>query len=180
MRWTSAPARRSAGPPQYAGAHLEVGPHRHTVEGANILTRSMIIYGQGAIRCHPYVREEMQAVAAGRPRAFRSRFFQAHRLCLQECDPSFPIGTHRRKTRSHAGTGPSQDLLPTTESDEQRLCHRFGRGDGNPGRPPETPGENQCPTSRRPGVDVSGLGRAEAVLRRGPFQAGSSFRVVVM
>jgi len=36
-----------------------------TVEGANILTRSMIIYGQGAIRCHPYVREEMQAVASG-------------------------------------------------------------------------------------------------------------------
>ena len=32
-----------------------------TVEGANILTRSMIIYGQGAIRCHPYVLEEMDA-----------------------------------------------------------------------------------------------------------------------
>jgi hypothetical protein len=26
-----------------------------TVEGANILTRSLIIFGQGAIRCHPYV-----------------------------------------------------------------------------------------------------------------------------
>ena len=34
-----------------------------TVEGANILTRSMIIYGQGAIRCHPFVREEMIAAA---------------------------------------------------------------------------------------------------------------------
>jgi acyl-CoA dehydrogenase len=34
-----------------------------TVEGANILTRSMIIYGQGAIRCHPFVFEEMLAVA---------------------------------------------------------------------------------------------------------------------
>ncbi|MDH5377752.1 MAG: acyl-CoA dehydrogenase, partial [Gammaproteobacteria bacterium] len=32
-----------------------------TVEGANILTRSLIIYGQGAIRCHPYVLKEMQA-----------------------------------------------------------------------------------------------------------------------
>ncbi|MCV5857107.1 DUF1974 domain-containing protein, partial [Escherichia coli] len=32
-----------------------------TVEGANILTRSMIIFGQGAIRCHPYVLEEMNA-----------------------------------------------------------------------------------------------------------------------
>ena len=136
----------SRGPRNTLEPILKSVPIAITVEGANILTRSMIIYGQGAIRCHPYVREEMQAVAAGRPRAFRSRFFQAHRLCLQECDPSFPIGTHRRQTRSHAGTGPSQDLLPTTESDEQRLCHRFGRGDGNPGRPPETPGENQCPT----------------------------------
>jgi acyl-CoA dehydrogenase len=31
------------------------------VEGANILTRSLIIFGQGAIRCHPYVLAEMQA-----------------------------------------------------------------------------------------------------------------------
>jgi acyl-CoA dehydrogenase len=35
-----------------------------TVEGANILTRSLIIYGQGGIRCHPHVLEEMQAVEA--------------------------------------------------------------------------------------------------------------------
>src|SRR5258705_3379914 len=34
-----------------------------TVEGANILTRTLIIFGQGAIRCHPYVRSEMEAVA---------------------------------------------------------------------------------------------------------------------
>ena len=31
------------------------------MEGANILTRSMIIYGQGAIRCHPYVLDEIAA-----------------------------------------------------------------------------------------------------------------------
>ncbi|MBZ0222150.1 MAG: acyl-CoA dehydrogenase [Dokdonella sp.] len=34
-----------------------------TVEGANILTRSMMIYGQGAIRCHPFVQKEIDAVA---------------------------------------------------------------------------------------------------------------------
>ena len=33
-----------------------------TVEGANILTRNMIIFGQGAIRCHPYLLKEMQAL----------------------------------------------------------------------------------------------------------------------
>ena len=34
-----------------------------TVEGANILTRSLITFGQGAIRCHPYILKEVQAVA---------------------------------------------------------------------------------------------------------------------
>jgi acyl-CoA dehydrogenase len=33
-----------------------------TVEGANILTRSLIIFGQGSIRCHPFVREELRAI----------------------------------------------------------------------------------------------------------------------
>ena len=40
----------------YQGAPIAI-----TVEGANILTRSLIIYGQGAIRCHPYVLAELEA-----------------------------------------------------------------------------------------------------------------------
>ncbi|MGB2078437.1 MAG: acyl-CoA dehydrogenase FadE [Vibrio sp.] len=43
-----------------------------TVEGANILTRSMIIYGQGAIRCHPYVLKEMQAAHSDASNALQS------------------------------------------------------------------------------------------------------------
>jgi acyl-CoA dehydrogenase len=54
----------------YAGAPIGI-----TVEGANILTRSMIIYGQGAIRCHPFVQEEMAAAAAGDLRRFDAAFF---------------------------------------------------------------------------------------------------------
>ena len=46
-----------------------------TVEGANILTRSLIIYGQGAIRSHPFVRDEMEAVAAGDLARFDKAFF---------------------------------------------------------------------------------------------------------
>lgn len=46
-----------------------------TVEGANILTRSMIIYGQGAIRCHPYVGKEMRAIEEKNLAAFDSAFF---------------------------------------------------------------------------------------------------------
>ncbi|HEX9080328.1 MAG TPA: acyl-CoA dehydrogenase, partial [Desulfuromonadaceae bacterium] len=41
----------------------QASPIGITVEGANILTRSMIIFGQGAIRCHPYVLKEMQTAA---------------------------------------------------------------------------------------------------------------------
>jgi acyl-CoA dehydrogenase len=49
------------GPRNYLASCYQAVPIAITVEGANILTRSMIIYGQGAIRCHPYVLKEMQA-----------------------------------------------------------------------------------------------------------------------
>ncbi|HIZ50075.1 MAG TPA: acyl-CoA dehydrogenase [Candidatus Pseudomonas excrementavium] len=49
------------GPKNYLGRGYQSVPISITVEGANILTRSMMIFGQGAIRCHPYVLEEMQA-----------------------------------------------------------------------------------------------------------------------
>lgn len=49
------------GPNNYLGRGYQGTPIAITVEGANILTRSMMIYGQGAIRCHPYVLEEMEA-----------------------------------------------------------------------------------------------------------------------
>ena len=41
-----------------------------TVEGANILTRTMMIFGQGAIRCHPYVYQEITALNQGDIHAF--------------------------------------------------------------------------------------------------------------
>ncbi|MGI2130251.1 acyl-CoA dehydrogenase FadE [Shewanella baltica] len=49
------------GPNNYLGRGYQAAPIAITVEGANILTRSMIIYGQGAIRCHPYVIAEMES-----------------------------------------------------------------------------------------------------------------------
>ena len=49
------------GPRNYLGRGYQVVPVAITVEGANILTRSLIIFGQGAIRCHPYVLKEMEA-----------------------------------------------------------------------------------------------------------------------
>jgi len=49
------------GPNNYLAQTYIESPISITVEGANILTRSMIIFGQGAIRCHPYILKEMQA-----------------------------------------------------------------------------------------------------------------------
>jgi acyl-CoA dehydrogenase len=49
------------GPRNYLGRSYQVVPVAITVEGANILTRSLIIFGQGAVRCHPYVLKEMNA-----------------------------------------------------------------------------------------------------------------------
>jgi acyl-CoA dehydrogenase len=53
----------SMGPKNYIGRSYMAAPIAITVEGANILTRSLIIYGQGAIRCHPFVLPEMHAAA---------------------------------------------------------------------------------------------------------------------
>lgn len=50
------------GPSNFLGRAYQQVPVGITVEGANILTRSLIIFGQGATRCHPYVFSEMEAV----------------------------------------------------------------------------------------------------------------------
>ena len=51
------------GPSNYLFHAYQGTPVAITVEGANILTRSLIIFGQGAIRCHPYLLDEMQAAS---------------------------------------------------------------------------------------------------------------------
>ncbi|HEX6945270.1 MAG TPA: acyl-CoA dehydrogenase [Casimicrobiaceae bacterium] len=49
------------GPSNVVGSAYMQMPISITVEGANILTRSLIVFGQGAIRCHPFVLKEMEA-----------------------------------------------------------------------------------------------------------------------
>ena len=53
------------GPRNFAGRAWQASPIAITVEGANIMTRSLLIFGQGAILCHPWVMKEMKA--AGNP-----------------------------------------------------------------------------------------------------------------
>ena len=51
------------GPGNFLGRSYQGVPVGITVEGANILTRSMIIFGQGAIRCHPWLADEISAAS---------------------------------------------------------------------------------------------------------------------
>ena len=56
-------------------AHGYVGtPICITVEGANILTRTLMIFGQGAIRCHPYAFNEIDALTNNDLRSFDKNF----------------------------------------------------------------------------------------------------------
>ncbi len=55
------------GPSNYIGRLYQVIPVGITVEGANILTRTMMIFGQGAVRCHPFIQSEMNALNETNP-----------------------------------------------------------------------------------------------------------------
>jgi len=52
------------GPRNFLALPYQSTPIAITVEGANILTRSLMIFGQGAMRCHPYLYDELQAIQA--------------------------------------------------------------------------------------------------------------------
>jgi len=58
-------------------AHAYFGaPVAITVEGANIMTRTLIQFGQGVIRCHPYAYKEIQALEEGNVQVFDENFFK--------------------------------------------------------------------------------------------------------
>jgi acyl-CoA dehydrogenase len=68
------------GPRNLLGRIYQASPIGITVEGANILTRSMIIFSQGAIRCHPYIIKEMEAMMNPDPAQSLAEFDQLLRL----------------------------------------------------------------------------------------------------
>ncbi|HUF44123.1 MAG TPA: acyl-CoA dehydrogenase [Aestuariivirgaceae bacterium] len=49
------------GPKNYLASTYRAIPIAITVEGANIMTRSLMIYGQGSVRCHPFLQQEIEA-----------------------------------------------------------------------------------------------------------------------
>ncbi|WLD57482.1 acyl-CoA dehydrogenase [Salinispirillum sp. LH 10-3-1] len=63
------------GPRNYLGVGFSATPVAITVEGANIMTRCLMIFGQGAIRCHPWVLAELEAKNNDDIKAFDKAFF---------------------------------------------------------------------------------------------------------
>lgn len=68
------------GPRNFLATPYQAIPVSITVEGANILTRSLMIFGQGAMRCHPYLFEELQLLQSedkeGALKQFDNLFFK--------------------------------------------------------------------------------------------------------
>lgn len=64
------------GPRNYLGFLYQAIPIGITVEGANILTRNLIIFGQGVVRCHPFIRDEIAAANNPDPEQSLKQFDQ--------------------------------------------------------------------------------------------------------
>ena len=62
------------GPRNFLARAYQAVPIAITVEGANILTRSLMVFGQGAIRCHPFITEEIAAAQDENSQAGLLRF----------------------------------------------------------------------------------------------------------
>ncbi len=108
------------GPSNFLGGAYMQHPVAITVEGANILTRSLIIFGQGAIRCHPFVLKEIAATReADREAAsvaFDAAFFGHVRFALSNVARTLVMGV----TGSHFVRVPS-DVAPETRRYYQQL-----------------------------------------------------------
>ena len=84
----------------YMGSPISI-----TVEGANIMTRSLIHFGQGAIRCHPYSYDEMKALMADDVKKFDYYFFKHVGHLIKNKTRSIILSLSRGRIHSptHAG-----------------------------------------------------------------------------
>ena len=108
------------GPSNFIGAAYMQIPVAITVEGANILTRSLIVFGQGAIRCHPFVLKEIAATRETDPEkasvAFDAALFGHLRFTVSNLARTFVTGL----TGSHF-VGVPDGVAPETRRYYQQL-----------------------------------------------------------
>ena len=102
------------GPNNYLGRAYQQVPIAITVEGANILTRSLIIFGQGAIRCHPWVLKEMNAARDDSIDAFDEAFWEHIKFTMSNAGRSLWLGIT-------AGVGLPAPACPDTKRFYQQM-----------------------------------------------------------
>jgi acyl-CoA dehydrogenase len=95
------------GPRNVLGGAYAALPIGITVEGANILTRSMIIFGQGAIRCHPFVQDEMRGAFEKDVARFDRAFFGHVGFVFQNVARTFWLGLTNGAFASVPVSGPA-------------------------------------------------------------------------
>ena len=141
------------GPNNHLASAYQAIPIGITVEGANILTRSMIIFGQGAIRCHPWILQELRAADNPDPREalnkFDEAFFGHIGLSLRNGASALFYGL----TGGYFIPVPESPQAPLVSADhplfhgifpDRRPAH------GHPGRASEAEGKNYRPHGRYP------------------------------
>ncbi|GAA3908425.1 acyl-CoA dehydrogenase FadE [Halomonas cibimaris] len=109
------------GPRNYLGIGYSANPVAITVEGANIMTRNLMIFGQGAIRCHPYVLDELAAKDADDAYAFDKAFFGHAGLIFGNAARAFTMGLGLGRAKV-----PFSEPARTYARDISRLSAGFG------------------------------------------------------
>lgn len=141
----------------YRGAPIAI-----TVEGANILTRSMMIFGQGAIRCHPYVLEEMAAAQNNDLNAYDKLLFKHIGHVGSNKVRSFWLGLTGGRTSSAPTRDATRRYYQQMNRLSANLAHFVRRLNGGARRQPQATRTYLRPSGRcvKPAV------LASAVLKR--------------
>ena len=166
----------SRGPRNLLAHYYIATPIGITVEGANILTRTLIIFGQGALRAHPYALAEVEAIARARPAAFDRAFWGHIGHIVRNLSRSVVLSLTRGNAGGQSGRRRHGALLPQARlglgdvRDPGR--HRHGRAR----RIAEAEGEAHRPLRRRAVVDVHRHRGAAALRGRRPPQGRPAVR----
>jgi acyl-CoA dehydrogenase len=159
------------GPKNYLARGYQIVPVAITVEGANILTRSLIIFGQGAVRCHPFVLKEMnaRAIRIERPACASS----TARSWVTSASPSrtpcarWSWRSPWRASRAPAG-GPTARYFQHVNALQRLLRLRHGCRHADARRLPEEEGNLSARLGDVLSCHVPGLHGAQASRQPGP------------
>ncbi len=159
------------GPSNYLGRAYQATPIAITVEGANILTRSMIIFGQGAIRGHPVRAEGDRGDAGARrregaARTFDAAFFGHVSFVVSNKARAFWMGLTEARFVSAPGRPAHPPLLPAAHAALQRVRVHGGRRDVRAGRRAQAARAAVGAAGRHPLQPLSRFVRAEALRGR--------------